>query len=101
MKMFRMCLNWRVIAGLAAIGAGIFVFTPNLAGAALPFLVLAICPLSMVLMMAAMNNMNGPQEGTACAVGEQGKKLSQEEQVAQLKAQQAALASQIAVLEEQ
>ena len=101
MKMMGMCLNWKVLIGLAVVGVGIFIFAPQLALSALPFLLLALCPLSMLLMMGSMNNMNSSQEGAACSMGGQGKKnLSHEEQVTQLKVQQAALASQIAALEE-
>lgn len=103
MKMFGMCFNWKVLAGLAAVGVALFfIVSPQVAVAALPLLLLAACPLSMVLMMVAMKNMNGngAQGGAACAMGGQGKKLSHEEQLAQLKAQQAELASQIAALDE-
>jgi hypothetical protein len=50
MKMLKMCLNWKVLAGLAAAGAGMYFLAPELALAALPILVLAVCPLSMMLM---------------------------------------------------
>lgn len=61
MKVFGMCINKRVVAGLAAVGVGVWVFAPEALSAALPLLVLAICPLSMVLMMKAMSGMNGQQ----------------------------------------
>ncbi|HSH60683.1 MAG TPA: hypothetical protein VK988_13790 [Acidimicrobiales bacterium] len=48
------CLNWKVIAALGAVGIGLYVLAPGLAGAALPLLVLAVCPLSMLLMMRAI-----------------------------------------------
>ena len=51
MQMLKMCLNWKVIAGLAVVGAGIFALAPDLALAALPILLLAIFPLSMLFMM--------------------------------------------------
>lgn len=50
-----MCLNWNVIGGLAALGVGIWIVAPGLIGAALPFLVFAACPLSMMLMMRGMS----------------------------------------------
>lgn len=56
----KMCLNWKVIAGLVVVGLGVWVVAPNLALAALPLLLLAICPLSMLLMMRGM-------QGGACA----------------------------------
>jgi len=54
-KMLRMCLNWKVIAALAGVGALVWLVAPNLLAAAVPLLVVAICPLSMVLMMGAMS----------------------------------------------
>ena len=51
-----MCLNKKVIAGLAAIGVGVLLFAPNAIGALLPLLILAVCPLSMLFMMRAMSN---------------------------------------------
>lgn len=51
------CLNWKVIAALAAVGVGLYALVPGLAVAAVPLLVLAVCPLSMLLMMRAMGSM--------------------------------------------
>ncbi len=50
-----MCFNWKVAAGLTAAGVAVFAFAPNLIGAALPVLIIAACPLSMVVMMRAMS----------------------------------------------
>ena len=52
--MLGMCLDKRVLAGLAFVGAAVLVFTPNLVVAVLPLLLVAICPLSMLLMGKAM-----------------------------------------------
>ncbi len=54
MKMLKMCLNFKVLAALAAVGAGVYLWAPGLFAAALPLLILALCPLSMVLMMGMM-----------------------------------------------
>ncbi len=54
MKMLKMCLNFKVLTALAAVGLGVYVWEPNLLAAALPLLILALCPLSMVLMMGMM-----------------------------------------------
>lgn len=59
-----MCFNKKVIAGLAVVGLGIYVFAPNLFAAALPVLLLAVCPLSMLLMGMMGKSMMGGQ-GTA------------------------------------
>jgi flagellar motor protein MotB len=109
-NLFGMSFDWRVLAGLAAVGFGIAVFAPKLALGALPLLLLAACPLSMFLMMVTMN---GKGEGSASSTRRQLKgttassALSREEQVAQLREQlqnlqqqQEAIASQINTLEQ-
>lgn len=58
-----MCINKKAVAGLTVVGLGIWWLAPGAIGAALPFLLLAICPLSMLFMMKAMNKMNGQQQG--------------------------------------
>lgn len=63
MKVFGMCFNMKVVAGLAVVGLGVWWLAPGAVAAALPLLLLAICPLSMLFMMKAMNNMNGQQQG--------------------------------------
>ena len=62
----KMCFNWKVAAGLTAAGVWVFAFAPNLIGAALPVLVLAACPLSMVVMMRAMSG------GSRCVTASNG-----------------------------
>lgn len=46
------CLNWKVIAALTAAGLGLY--ASAVAADALPLLIVAACPLSMLLMMRAM-----------------------------------------------
>lgn len=48
------CLNWKVIAALAAAAGALYLVTPGSFAAALPLLVVAACPLSMLVMMRAM-----------------------------------------------
>ncbi|MBA2316427.1 MAG: DUF2933 domain-containing protein [Euzebyales bacterium] len=50
----RMCLNKKVLLGLGAAAVGVLLLAPQWLGAALPLLLLAACPLSMVFMMMAM-----------------------------------------------
>lgn len=50
----KMCINWRIVGALSLVALAVFAVAPNLLGAALPILVLAACPLSMLLMMRAM-----------------------------------------------
>ncbi|MBA2669815.1 MAG: DUF2933 domain-containing protein [Gemmatimonadetes bacterium] len=88
-----MCLNWKVIAALAAVGVGTYAFAPGLAAAALPILILAVCPISMMLMMWSMQGGGG---------GEQAKEetsLTSEERISRLRARQADLDGEIEALE--
>lgn len=65
MKVLKMCLNWKALAGLAAVGVGIYLVTPGLVLAALPVLLLSARPLSMLLMMWGVQHPRGqgmPQE---------------------------------------
>lgn len=61
-RMLRMCLNWKVLGGLALVAAGVGIYRPALFGAALPILLLAACPLSMLWMMRSMHR--GEEAGT-------------------------------------
>lgn len=54
MNMLKACYDWRVITALAAVGGGVVLFAPGLIGAALPLLIVAVCPLSMMIMMKTM-----------------------------------------------
>ena len=47
----KMCLRWQVLAGVAALAAGVWFAAPELFAAAAPLIFLAVCPLSMMLMM--------------------------------------------------
>jgi len=49
------CLNRKVLMGLAAVGLGVWLFAPNVLGAAPPLLLFVACPLSMVFMMRGMS----------------------------------------------
>ena len=77
------CFNWKVIAALAAIGIGLYALAPGAAVAAVPLLILAACPLSMVLMMRAMGSAG------SCRTQDDGQ--TNPDEVAQLRAEVAAL----------
>ena len=96
MKMLKMCLNWKVLAVLAAAGVGVYLFAPGLLAETIPILLLAACPLSMLLMMWAMQQSQdqGQQTTQETDVG-----LTREERIARLRAQQEALADQLGALE--
>jgi UPF0716 family protein affecting phage T7 exclusion len=65
--MLKMCLHPKVLTGLVIVGVGVFLLAPGLLAGAVPFLLLAACPLSMLVMMKAMNR--SPDHGvTPCEV---------------------------------
>lgn len=100
MQMLKHCLNWKVIAALAVLGVGIYLVAPNLVTAALPILLLAICPISMLLMMKGMQGMQrtGGADGKDRASAGSGP--TREEELARLRTQQADLNDRIGVLEQ-
>ncbi|MGI5139333.1 MULTISPECIES: DUF2933 domain-containing protein [unclassified Streptomyces] len=65
-----MCLNKKVLAGLGAVAAVLLLLRPAWVIAALPVLILAICPLSMIFMMRGMQgNAQSGQKGASCGTG--------------------------------
>jgi hypothetical protein len=68
----KMCLNWKVIASLATVAVGILVVEPQLAARALPFLLLAVCPLSMLLMGGMMMGGQNATQGQSMSMSQTG-----------------------------
>ena len=83
MKMLKMCLNWKVLTSLVAVGVGVYLFAPGLLAEAVPILLLVTCPLSMLLMMWGMQRTPGQGQQTPQApdVG-----LTSEERIVTLRA---------------
>lgn len=54
--MLRTLADWRAVAVLVAVGVGVALVAPNLISAAIPLLIVAACPLSMVVMMRSMGS---------------------------------------------
>lgn len=77
-KFLGMCLDWRVLGGLAAIALGIWLYAPQLIGAALPLLVLLVCPLSMALMGWMMRG-SMPMQPSSLTPAERLARLEQEQ----------------------
>lgn len=59
---WRKCINWQVAAVLVGVAVALYLAAPGFATAALPLLVFALCPLSMLVMALAMR---GGMRGTA------------------------------------
>jgi len=60
MSILRYCLDRRVLAVLGVIALAMALFAPRALGAALPVLLVAACPLSMVVMAVAMSRSSTP-----------------------------------------
>lgn len=78
-----MCFNPKVVLGLVGIAAVTWAVAPGLAAAALPILIVAACPLSMVLMMRGTKRAEGQggssgdgMQHTATARGDADRNLS-------------------------
>lgn len=90
-----MCLNWKVIGGLAAVGLGVWVVAPNLVAGVVPLLLVAACPLSMILMMRGMSGgEQKPQTPTQPA-----NETATPRDLATLKAEHARLSAELEALE--
>lgn len=103
------CFNWKVIGGLAVVGVGLYIVAPDQVLVALPFLLLAACPLSMLFMMRSMQGGQCAQPGQPAtprpahvpqSVGIDAS-LTHDEQLAQLRAQLESLDEQQAALARQ
>jgi len=64
----QMCLNWKVLAGLAVIAVLIGIAAPQFFFGALPVLLVLACPISMLFMMGQMGRMRDTSRsgGTSC-----------------------------------
>lgn len=80
----RMCINKRVVAGLAVVALALLAFSPRTLGALAPVLIMVACPLSMVAMMRGMSGRND-QTPAPAADDHQLREL--EEEVNRLKAE--------------
>ena len=97
----QMCLNWKVLAGLAVVGLAVWVVAPQLVLASLPLLLVVVCPLSMLVMLGRMRGGQSVQANQPSAAGR-----THDEQVAELRArllsvqaEQEVIARQIAEIE--
>ena len=102
MRIGRFCIDWKVVAGLAAVAVGILLVQPRLFISALPVLLVAACPLSMVLMMWGMRSMGQSAPPVVAAPRQQAdQELSPNEQLARLRGQLSDLQSaQLAIAEQ-
>lgn len=78
-----MCLNKKVIGGLAVAAVAIFLVAPDSIGLALPLLIIAVCPLSMLVMMRPMSG----SRATSCASASRSRGVEDEAEIARLHAE--------------
>ncbi|MET9834007.1 DUF2933 domain-containing protein [Streptomyces sp. NPDC006385] len=65
-----MCLNKKAAIGLGVVAVGVLLLKPGWFVLALPLLILALCPLSMIFMMRGMKGgQDKGQAGSACGMG--------------------------------
>ena len=87
---------------MGAAGIGLYLVAPNLVVAALPLLLLAACPLAMLLMMKGMQGGKCETQGQRASSQEEADGgPTREEQIARLRAQQADLADRIEALKQE
>jgi protein-disulfide isomerase-like protein with CxxC motif len=102
-RVLRMCLNWKVLGGLAVVGVGIWLVAPDLLARAFPLLILAVCPLSMLLMMGGMHRgereARRPQAAGSSVSGDGDRVAELKGQLASVQAQQDAIAREIEQLQ--
>src|SRR5712692_1740028 len=100
LSMLFMCLNWKVVAGLAVVGLIVGIVAPQFLLGAIPLLILAACPLSMLLMMAGMKGKHESQ-GAAPLGPSHIEGPTREQQIAHLQAQLEALSAETSEPESQ
>jgi hypothetical protein len=98
MNILRACLNWRVVGVLVAVGAGLALLAPNLIAAAFPLLIVAACPVSMLVMMRTMaSHQLSPSAGPVQGLGDRPGQLR--ERLAATRLEQQQLERELARLE--
>lgn len=80
----RFCIDKRVLGALAVVAIAVFALSPRLLGAFAPVLLMAACPLSMLLMMTRMS---GREHDLESGTGGDRRALELEEEVNRLKAE--------------
>src|SRR5437773_1750353 len=100
-SMLFMCLNWKVVATLAVVGLIVGIVAPQLLLGAIPLLILAACPLSMLFMMRGMqgggqSSSQSPQVRPSRIEGN-----TREERIAALKGQLASTQAQLEALSQE
>jgi choline-glycine betaine transporter len=59
------CMNPKLLAGIVAVGLAVALFAPGFGRALGPLLIVAACPLSMIVMMAMMGRSSSSKRSQA------------------------------------
>ncbi len=90
-----MCLNPKVLAGLAVLAAVVFVFQPRLLSVALPVLLLAACPLSMAAMMWGMRRSSGSRTPASSTLGSEARMAELRAELVRMKTERTQLPAEL------
>lgn len=102
MNVMGLCLNWKVLGALGLVALGVWAVAPSLIGVVLPLLLVAACPLSMLLMMRGGQGAQcapEPVEVKRAGQAAPGRLTALKGELQEVEARQEAIRSQIAALE--
>lgn len=105
-KALQMCMNWKVLAGLAGVAVALWLVAPKAVLGVLPFVAFLVCPLSMVIMMRAMQserpNSRAQRRGVSDPSDSQGPSLAElKGRLADMRSEEQSIAREVARLETQ
>ena len=89
-RLLAMCVDRRVLVALGALGVAIWLYSPQLIVAAVPTLLLLVCPLSMIVMAWSMRGsmpMNSSTDPTARLADLERQQTRVSEEIAGVRAQ--------------
>jgi hypothetical protein len=95
------CMHWKIIAGLALVGLMIGIIAPSALAAAVPVLIVAICPLSMIYGMRGMMGGAHAQGGHMQGAPVQSEGPAGGDRAAQLRAELERIDTRSAIVAEQ
>jgi hypothetical protein len=81
------CLHWKILVGLGMVGLAIGIVAPGTLAAAIPLLIVAICPLSMIYGMRGMMGSGQQNSGQRHSDHAHGEEPAGTDRAAQLRAE--------------
>jgi hypothetical protein len=95
------CLHWKILVGLGFVGLTIGIVVPSALASAVPLLIVAICPLSMIYGMRGMMGGAHAHGGHMFGAPVQSERPAPADRVAQLRAELESIDSRSAIVAEQ